>query len=161
GVVPAPPHDETTASKRMRVGMRCMVGPLCLLVTLGVFGTGPSRAATRCEFTIFPRFGTYSAVDHLNGPGLLLDGAGIVGSPDSTLTWLHQRLVGDTKRRGGNVVILRASYGNISDAYFYRAGNFSSVQTALIPPCATRAQVDSVASVVNKADAVYFAGGDQ
>ncbi len=31
----------------------------------------------------------------------------------------------------------------------------------LIPPCASRAQVDSVTPIVDKADAVYFAGGDQ
>src|SRR5690242_16889772 len=108
----------------MRVGMRCMVGPLGLLVILATFGTGTSPASSRCDFTVFPRFGTYKSVAHLNGPGLLLDGAGIDGSPDSTLAWLHRRLAGEAKRRAGNVVIVRASYGNISDAYFYRAGHF-------------------------------------
>ncbi len=114
-----------------------------------------------CSVTIFPRFGSYAPTPHLNGPGLLLDGAGASGSPDSTLTWLHKRLLGDSAKRGGNVVILRASYTNIDDRHFYRAGNFASVQTVLIPPCASRAQADSVARVVNGADAVYFAGGDQ
>lgn len=114
-----------------------------------------------CSVTVFPRFGTYVPTPHLHGPGLLLDGAGASGSPDSTLVWLHQRLLGDTTQRGGNVVILRASYTNIDDRHFYRAGNFASVQTVLIPPCASPAQVDAVAPIVNGADAVYFAGGDQ
>jgi len=83
-------------------------------------------------------------------------------APESTLRWLHRRLLGDDgSRRGGNVVILRASDADVDDARSFRAGNFASVQTALIPPCATRAQIDSVAPIVDKADAVYFAGGDQ
>jgi cyanophycinase-like exopeptidase len=118
-------------------------------------------AALACAFTIFPRYGNYVPTQRLRGPGLLLDGAGISGSPDATLVWLHRRLLGDGAPRGGNVVILRASYANIDDRHFYDAGNFASVQTVRIPPCATRTQVDSVAPVVDAADAVYFAGGDQ
>jgi cyanophycinase-like exopeptidase len=118
-------------------------------------------AAVACAFTIFPRYGNYVPASHLHGPGLLLDGAGISGSPDATLAWLHRRLLGNDAPRGGNVVILRASYANIDDKHFYDAGDLASVQTIRIPPCATRAQVDSVAPVVDRADAVYFAGGDQ
>ena len=92
---------------------------------------------------------------------MLLDGAGISGSPDTTLSWLHNRIAGDTTQRAGNVVILRASYTNIDDQHFYVTGNLASVQTVLIPPCATAAQVDRIAPIVNTADAVYFAGGDQ
>ncbi|HLY01069.1 MAG TPA: hypothetical protein VKR56_01085 [Candidatus Cybelea sp.] len=114
-----------------------------------------------CAFTVFPRFGTYVPSPHLHGPGLLLDGAGASSSPDNTLTWMHERLLGDTTRRGGNVVILRASYTNIDDRHFYQAGNFASVQTVLIPACVSTAQVNSVARIVDGADAVYFAGGDQ
>ena len=118
-------------------------------------------AAVACAFTIFPRYGRYVPSPHLHGPGLLLDGAGVSGSPDATLAWVHGRLLGKDAPRGGNVVILRASYANIDDRHFYNAGDFASVQTVLIPPCATGAQVDSVASIVDGADAVYFAGGDQ
>src|SRR5579862_5439569 len=121
----------------------------------------PLIAAVACAFTIFPRYGKYVPTAGLHGPGLLLDGAGASGSPDATLTWLHRRILGSEARRGGNVVILRASYTNIDDKHFYNVGNFSSVQTVLIPPCATGAQVDSVAPIVNGADAVYFAGGVQ
>jgi cyanophycinase-like exopeptidase len=117
--------------------------------------------AAACSVTVFPRYGRYVPAPHLHGPGLLLDGAGASGSPDSTLRWLHRRLAGDTPARAGNVVILRASYTNIDDRHFYRAGNFASVQTVLIPPCTSRRQFDAVAPIVDRADAVYFAGGDQ
>ncbi len=118
-------------------------------------------ALAMCSVTVFPRYGTYAPAPHLHGPGLLLDGAGASSSPDNTLTWLHSRLLGDTAQRGGNVVILRASYTNIDDRHFYDAGKFASVQTVLVPPCASTAEVNHVATIVDGADAVYFAGGDQ
>ena len=96
----------------------------------------------------------------LHGPGLLLDGAGADGSPPSSIVWLHRRLIGSDKR-GGNLVVLRASYSDIYDKPFRQYGNFASVQTVKIPPCASRAQVDAVAPIVEKADVVYFSGGDQ
>lgn len=147
----------------MSVKMRLMIVPLFALV-LPLVASEPSSAATpatRCTVTVFPRTGTYVPTAQLHGPGLLLDGAGISGSPDTTLSWLHNRIAGDTSQRAGNVVILRASYTNIDDQHFYVTGNLASVQTVLIPPCATPVQVDRVAPIVDTADAVYFAGGDQ
>lgn len=114
-----------------------------------------------CAVTIFARHGTYVPTPHLHGPGLLLDGAGVSGSPSSSIAWLHRRITGDDTTRSGNVVVLRASYSDIYDRAFRQYGNFASVQTVLIPPCASRAQVNAVARIVAKADAVYFAGGDQ
>jgi cyanophycinase-like exopeptidase len=120
-----------------------------------------SIAPPNCSITVFPRYGTYVATARLHGPGLLLDGAGALEAPNSSLRWLHRRLLGNTNARGGNIVVLRASDRNIYDRPFYEYGNFASVQTVLIPPCASSAEVDSVAPVVDRADAVYFAGGDQ
>jgi cyanophycinase-like exopeptidase len=120
-----------------------------------------ATAALSCSVTVFARHGTYLPTLHLHGPGLLLDGAGVTGSPAASLAWLHRRLVGNTAQRGGNVVVLRASYSDVYDKPFRQYGNFASVQTVLIPPCASRAQVDAVAPIVDRADAVYFAGGDQ
>jgi cyanophycinase len=117
--------------------------------------------ALACIVTVFPLHGTYVPTSLLHGPGLLLDGAGVTGSPPSSIAWLHRRLVGNDERRGGNVIVLRASYSDVYDRPFVRYGNFASVQTVLIPPCASRAQVNSVAKIVDRADAVYFAGGDQ
>lgn len=118
------------------------------------------HVALACAVTVFARHGEYAQTARLHGPGLLLDGAGITGSPASSIGWLHRRLLGNSKR-GGNVVVLRASYSDIYDRAFWQYGNFASVQTVLIPPCASRKEVDSVAPVVDRADAVYFAGGDQ
>jgi len=117
--------------------------------------------ALACAITVFPAHGTYAPTPRLHGPGLLLDGAGISGSPPSSLAWLHRRLIGNDAQRGGNVVILRASYSDRYDRPFWQYGRFASVQTVLIPPCATRTQVDTVARIIDRADAVYFAGGDQ
>lgn len=114
-----------------------------------------------CAITIFPRLGAYVPTPHLHGPGLVLDGGGGEEAPNSSLQWIHRRLLGETSRRGGNVVVLRAYDNNYYDKPFYKYGNFASVQTVLIPPCTPRAQVDSVASIVDKADAVFFSGGDQ
>lgn len=114
-----------------------------------------------CSITVFARHGTYVPTPHLHGPGLPLDGAGVTGSPSSSIVWLHRRLTGNATQRGGNVVVLRASYSDVYDKPFRQYGNFASVQTVLIPPCASRSQVDSVAPIVDRADAVYFSGGDQ
>jgi cyanophycinase-like exopeptidase len=117
--------------------------------------------APACAVTVFPPHGTYVATARRHGPGLLLDGAGATGSPASSIAWLHGRIVGSGTQRGGNVVVLRASYSDVYDRPLRQYRNFASVQTVLIPPCASRTQVDAVAPIVDKADAVYFAGGDQ
>jgi cyanophycinase-like exopeptidase len=119
------------------------------------------RLVFACAITIFARHGTYVPTPHLDGPGLLLDGAGASGSPPSSIAWLHRRIVGNDSQRGGNVVVLRASYSDVYDRAFRQYGNFASVQTVLIPACASRTQVNTVAPIIDRADAVYFAGGDQ
>jgi hypothetical protein len=91
------------------------------------------HVALACSVTVFARHGTYVRNAHLRGPGLLLDGAGVTGSPSSSIVWLHRRLTGNAQR-GGNVVVLRASYSDIYDKPFWQYGNFASVQTVLIPP---------------------------
>ncbi len=119
-------------------------------------------AALACSVRVFARYGTFAPTQRLHGPGLLLDGGGALEAPNSSLQWLHRRLVGNTSQRGGNVVVLRASDPSITyDRTFYRYARVSSVQTVFIPPCAPRQQINSVAPIVDKADAVYFAGGDQ
>jgi cyanophycinase-like exopeptidase len=114
-----------------------------------------------CAIVIFPRFGAFAPSGQLHGPGLLLTGGGALEAPTSVFSWLHDRLTGAGARRAGNVVVLRASGSNAYDKPFLRHGNFASVQTVLIPPCAPSAQVDRAAHVVDGADAVFFAGGDQ
>ncbi len=126
-----------------------------------LFGLGLASAAPSCSVTVFPQRGRYAATARLYGPGLLLDGGGASEAPSASLRWLHRRLVGNDATRGGNVVVLRASDSDVYDKEFYRDGNFASVRTVLIPPCAGRDAVDAVAPIVDRADAVFFAGGDQ
>jgi len=113
-----------------------------------------------CAITVFPLHGTFAPTFRLHGPGLLLDGGGALESPRASFRWLHDRIAGGSGR-AGNVVVLRASYSDVYDRPFRQYGNFASVRTVLIPPCTSRAQVDSVAPILDRADAVYFAGGDQ
>jgi len=118
-------------------------------------------AVLACALTVFAPHGTYAALAHRAGPGLLLDGAGESGSPPASVAWLHRRITGNAAARGGNVVVVRASYSDVYDQPMRQYGDFASVQTILIPPCAPRAAVNAVAPIVDRADAVYFAGGDQ
>jgi cyanophycinase-like exopeptidase len=132
---------------------------LTVLLTLAVT-VQHTTAAPSCSVTVYPRYGQYIPTPRLHGPGLLLGGGGALQAPNASLSWLHLRLLGDLTARGGNVLVLRGADTNIYDKPFYHYGNFASVQTVLIPPCASRAQVDAIAPLVDKADAVYFSGGD-
>lgn len=120
-------------------------------------------AADPCAPYVFPIYGKYVASGHLHGPGLLLDGGGALDAPGSSLLWAHDLLAGTTgvTPRFGNVVVLRAVDQNIYDKAFYQFGYFTSVQTIRIPPCASRAAIDALVPIIDRADAVYFAGGDQ
>jgi cyanophycinase-like exopeptidase len=75
---------------------------------------------------------------------------------------MHATLAATNYATFGNVVVLRSSadrdaYG----PYIQPLGPYRSVRTIAIPPCATRAQIDALAPLVDGADAVFFAGGDQ
>jgi cyanophycinase-like exopeptidase len=132
-----------------------------LLVFILVAAAPQAQSNAPCSVTIFPPYGQYVPTARLHGPGLLLGGGGALQAPNGSLAWLHLRMLGNMTARGGNVLVLRTAESNIYDKPFYRYGNFASVQTVLIPPCASRMQVDSVGPLVDKADAVYFSGGDQ
>lgn len=111
--------------------------------------------------TIFPRVGTYVRTPRLHGPGLVLAGGGAEEAPEAVFPWMRRTIAGSDTGRAGNVVVLRASSANEYDSFFYSDGRFASVQTVLIPPCAARADLDRAAKIVDGADAVFFAGGDQ
>ena len=120
-------------------------------------------AANPCTPVAYPIFGKYVASGTLHGPGLLLDGGGAMEAPNASLQWAHNLLAGTTgvTPRFGNIVVLRAFDANIYDKMFYQYGLFSSVQTIRIPPCAPDAAIDALVPLIDRADAVYFAGGDQ
>jgi peptide/nickel transport system substrate-binding protein len=112
-----------------------------------------------CAPTVYPAVGRYAPAPALRGPGLVLSGGGT--DIDATFKWMHATLSGGSPARFGNVLVLRASGGDDYTPYIAPLGPFASVRTILIPPCATRAQVDALAHYVVAADAVFFSGGDQ
>ncbi len=141
---------------------RSFSAPFAAALILCALGTGHAAAKPdACAVTVFPITGTYLPSAHLGGPGLLLGGAGGGGLPKSAFAWMHRQLFGNETARRGNLVVLRAYYTSVEDKPFYEMGGFSSVQTVRIPPCASRAAVDAVAPIVDRSDAVFFAGGDQ
>jgi cyanophycinase-like exopeptidase len=111
-----------------------------------------------CAPTIYAPAGGYSPQARLNGPGLLLGGGGDL--VPSALVWMHRHLTAGSAR-SGDVVVLRAWGDNYDDPLFYKEGGFASVRTLLVPPCVPRARIDALAPLVDRAGAVYFAGGDQ
>jgi cyanophycinase-like exopeptidase len=98
----------------------------------------------------------------LRGPGLVLSGGGLSEMPDAAaLAWMRARIAAPKGARAGSLLILKASGELDYTDDFYRQSGFAFVQEILIPPCATRAQVDAIAPNVDRADAVLFSGGDQ
>ncbi len=114
-----------------------------------------------CAPRLFPVAGTYArSPARLHGPGLVLSGGG--SDIDDTFRWMHATLAGNARARFGNVVVLQAYTDEDEYAPYIRPlGPFASVQTIGVPPCTTEKQYDSVAREVDRADAVFFAGGDQ
>jgi cyanophycinase-like exopeptidase len=139
--------------------------PAIVAGILGVFGAPAAQAqapaASPCAMTVYPRVGTYVRTPRLHGPGLVLAGGGAEEAPGAAFAWMRRTIAGTDAGRAGNVVVLRASSADEYDSFFYRDGRFASVQTVLIPPCAARADLDRAAKIVDGADAVFFAGGDQ
>jgi cyanophycinase-like exopeptidase len=133
------------------------------LLALAFAATVAPAAANPCAPYVYPVYGRYVPSGRLHGPGLLLDGGGALEAPNASLLWAHALLTGKPGAgpRSGNVVVLRAFDANIYDRPFYQYGNFASVQTIRIPPCAPAAAIDALVPIVDRADAVYFAGGDQ
>lgn len=121
----------------------------------------PIATPESCDPIFYRPDGTPEKTHVLRGPGLLLEGSGAQGSPVAGLRWLRAHMGASQAGRAGNVVVLRASSERDYTDDFYAKGRFAWVEEILIPPCASRAQVDAMARYVDMADAVYFAGGDQ
>lgn len=120
---------------------------------------GQSVDAGQVTATVFPRVGSASdSVGTLQGPGLVLMGGGT--DVDSAFTWMRGTLAAGAGRFG-DVVVLRASGSNAYDSYLYALAPFNSVQTVLLPPPSTLADLQLAAALVDQAEAVWFAGGDQ
>lgn len=95
----------------------------------------------------------------LQGPGLVLGGGGT--DVDREFVWIHDTIAGSHRRRGGDLVVLRATGNNDYDRYIYRLAPYNSVRTLLLPPCTPPQTLQAAAAIVAKSSAVWFAGGDQ
>lgn len=119
-------------------------------------------AASLCAPHVFRPDGTPSRA-HLRGSGLVLSGGGLSQMPyQRVFKWMREHIDAPAGKRAGNLVVLKAADDEryYTDT-FYNASRFAFVQEILIPPCATRAQVDAMAKYVDRSDAVLFSGGDQ
>jgi cyanophycinase len=120
----------------------------------------PAVAHPMCRPIFYPRVG--SAVDSNvapRGPGLILMGGST--DVDAAFRWLRQTIAGRSGADGGDIVVLRASGDNDYDKYIYGLARFNSVRTILLPPCASAQDVSKAAAAVDRAQGVFFAGGDQ
>lgn len=123
-------------------------------VDAGLPDAGPLTAVT------YPRVGSANdSVITPAGPGLILMGGGT--DVDDAFVWAHATVAGTNSGRVGDVVIVRASGANGYDSYIYGLANWSSVQTIRLPPAPALSDMRAAAALVDKAELVFFAGGNQ
>jgi cyanophycinase len=129
--------------------------------SIGTPSTNPAPSiGGPTTLTIFPKVG--SAADSAitpTGPGLILMGGGT--DVDAAFKWMRSTLSTDATSKLGDVVVLRATGTNTYDSYIAGMAPFNSVQTILLPPPSTPADLQQAAAIVDKAEAVFFAGGNQ
>lgn len=117
--------------------------------------------AAVCAVQVFRPAGTPRSAS-ISGPGLVLSGSGFGSAPQKKiLAWIDAHIRRSGAARAGNLLVLKASGGRDYSDDFYRESRLASIQEILIPPCASRRQVDSVATYADRAQVVLFAGGDQ
>lgn len=134
----------------------------CCAMLIGVAtmcSVSATAAAASCGVDFYPRVGSQSAwTGATRGPGLVLMGGGT--DVDAAFVWI-QRTIAGAGVHGGDLVVLRASGDNDYDAYIHGLAPYNSVRTLLLPTCASAADLTSAARVVDRSQAVFFAGGDQ
>jgi hypothetical protein len=149
---------DTHALVRLRyalAGLTLMLScrPVAVSVGDGV-GVGVAVERAAAGLTIYPRVGDAGdAQPALAGPALILMGGG--SDVDDAFRWA-QTVIGE-----GDVVVLRASGGDGYDAYLAGLAPFHSVQTVKLEPPASADALAQAAAIVERAELVFFAGGDQ
>lgn len=118
------------------------------------------RGATRCKAIFYKPIGAQRPRRiALHGPGLVLGGGGT--DVNEEFVWIHDTIVGSHVRRGGDLVVLRATGNADYDRYIYRLAPYHSVRTLLVPTCSSAQTLRDAAAIVARSSAVFFAGGDQ
>jgi cyanophycinase len=143
--------------KRSLVGLAA-----CLLLGGGLTSTATSAGAAVLpgRIEVSPRLG--SATDSVftpAGPALVLDGGEL--EVDAEFAWMRSALSADKTSRLGDVVVLTAEGNSGLDSDIYKVAPFNSVQTINLPPPSTRGDLVQAASIIDKAEAVFFDGGSQ
>jgi cyanophycinase len=139
------------------VAALCAIG---LLLTAARAGRGdaPGASPPSCRSIFYQPVGAVTPpLTHPHGPGLVLMGGGT--DVDAAFAWVQKTIAGGAA--GGDFVVLRASGDNDYDAYIHGLAKYDSVRTVLLPPCASAADIGRAAAIAQRADAVFFAGGDQ
>jgi cyanophycinase-like exopeptidase len=119
-------------------------------------------ATAATVLTVFPRRGDRSDdARAAAGPGLILAGGG--SDVDAAFVWARRRIAGARPdgERSGDAVVLRASGADGYDEYLYQQAGFRSVQTVLLPRESGPADFAIATAIVDRAEFVFFAGGDQ
>jgi cyanophycinase-like exopeptidase len=110
--------------------------------------------------TVTPRKGSINDDKALpKRGGLILMGGGT--DVDSAFVWAHDQITGDNTTRRGDVLVMRATGADGYDQYIYDLAPFNSVQTVIISSAATSEDLNTVALLINRAEFVFFAGGNQ
>jgi cyanophycinase-like exopeptidase len=98
------------------------------------------------------RVGNANDVSTLCSAGTVLMGGGT--DVDAAFAWMI------TKSGGGDFVVIRATGTNAYNSYIYGLGTANSVETFLVNSI-NMANDSSIVQSIRKAEAVFFAGGDQ
>ena len=118
------------------------------------------RSPAHCKPIFYPPVGARKPQRiALHGPGLVLGGGGT--DVNGEFVWIHDTIVGSHARRGGDLVVLRATGNNDYDRYIYRLAPYRSVRTLLLPVCSSPDTLREAAAIVERSSAIFFAGGDQ
>jgi cyanophycinase len=144
-------------------GRSLFVLAACILLAGGLTSLAATAQAAGLprKTDVFPRLGsTADSVFTPAGPGLVLDG-GELEVTAAFAAWMRSTLSPDSTSRLGDVVVLTAEANSGLDSDIYKAAPFNSVQTISLPPPSTQADLEQAASVIDKAEAVFFDGGNQ
>lgn len=127
--------------------------------------TAEPSADKPARFKIYPRLGNpKNSLCPLQPPGGLILSGG-AGHVLGAYAWMQRQLMGTTAKQrdkpGGDIVVLRATADDTYSAEVLAAAPFNSVQTLCLPATATAKQLRAAAKIVELADGVFFAGGQQ
>jgi len=161
----ASPPPNYCSVVRNRCAMAISLALLCgcnglLPISRSSSTTDTARSPAHCAPIFYKPVGAPNPHQiELHGPGLVLGGGGT--DVNGEFVWIHDTIVGSHDRRGGDLVVLRATGNNDYDRYIYRLAPYHSVRTLLLPTCSSSETLTEAAAIVAKSSAVFFAGGDQ